>query len=318
MKKEPLVTIWILNYNGLHRLKKVLSSILNQKYNNKEILIVDNCSTDGSIEYIKHFPEIRLIENWKNLGYWAWKNILVRESKGEYILMLDNDIELIDDNLISKLLKKYNNLKNCYFLSPILIDIDKKDVTSHYGLFFSSVKKDLSVVKLRQLKTIKVGWFIWWAVFFKKTIFLQLWKYDEIYPFAIDDYDMSCRAYLQWWNCYVDTETYCIHHGIESNINKKTISFKYKYAIPWLTRIIIKNYLLLNLLFWLPIYVCWETIKSFKYGIKARTMWPIIENLKSFLKIIKDLKSTLKERKKIQKNRKVKEDVFLDIKIPKI
>jgi GT2 family glycosyltransferase len=59
---------------------------------------VDNWSTDWSIEYLKNFRNIKIIENGRNLWYGAGKNILVKESSWEYVFMLDNDIELPDDD----------------------------------------------------------------------------------------------------------------------------------------------------------------------------------------------------------------------------
>ncbi len=314
--RNPKITIGILTMNGLDRLKKIIPSIVSQKYKNKEIVVVDNWSTDGSLDYLRWFKNIKIIENWRNLWYWAWKNILVKESSWEYILMLDNDIELIKKNLLEVLLNEYIRLEKCYFLSPMLVDIDNLEKTIHYWLFNTSIKKSISVKCLQKKKVLSVWWYIWWAVFFEKQKFLDLWKYDEIYPFNLDDYDMSCRAYLQWWNCYVYTKDYCIHHGIESNTNKKTISFKYKYALSGFCRIILKNYSIKNIMIWLPVSILWISIKSIKFSISNRTFWPFIENIKSFFKVLKDLADTLQKRKSIQENRIRKKDSFLKIKPP--
>lgn len=318
MVENPKITIWILNSNWLERLKKVLPSILNQNYENKEILIVDNWSNDWSIEFLKTFTQIKIIENWKNLWYWAWKNILVKNSSWEYILMLDNDIKLPDNDFLNRISLKYKKLNSVFFISPMLVDIDNLSKTTHYWLFNSSIKKAKSIKDLKNLNYILAWWFIWWAVFFEKNKFIELWMYDEIYPFNIDDYDMSCRVYLNWWKCYIDTENYCYHYWIESNKNKKTISFKYKYALCWFLRIILKNYSFKNVIIWLPFSLIWITIKSIKFSIKNKTFWPFMENIKSIFRFLKDLPDTLKQRNIIQKNRIIKENLFLKIKPPKI
>src|SRR3989344_1917843 len=113
-KKYPLISVVMLNYNGLKYLKKTIPPILKLDYPNYEFIIVDNGSTDGSIEFIKKFKKIKLIENKENLGYGKGKNIGVKEANGEYILLLDNDI-IIREKTIIKNLIKYNN-KNTAFV----------------------------------------------------------------------------------------------------------------------------------------------------------------------------------------------------------
>ena len=96
----PLVSVVMLNYNGLKYLKETIPPILELDYPNYEFIIVDNGSTDGSIEFINEFEKIRLIENGENLGYSNGKNIGVWEAKGEYILSLDNDILILNKMFI--------------------------------------------------------------------------------------------------------------------------------------------------------------------------------------------------------------------------
>ena len=93
--KTPLISVVMLNYNGLKYLKRTIHPILKLNYPTFEFIIVDNGSTDGSIEFIKKFKRIKLIENGENLGYSKGKNIGVKHAKGEYVLLLDNDILLV-------------------------------------------------------------------------------------------------------------------------------------------------------------------------------------------------------------------------------
>ena len=67
---EESVSIIIVNYNGKKHLEKCLDSLLKISYQNYEIIIVDNHSTDGSIELIKKkYPRVNLIELEKNYGF---------------------------------------------------------------------------------------------------------------------------------------------------------------------------------------------------------------------------------------------------------
>jgi O-antigen biosynthesis protein len=67
---KPLISVVIVNFNGLRFLEPCLSSLTCQSFKNFEIMLVDNNSSDGSVGYIReHFPDITLIETGKNLGF---------------------------------------------------------------------------------------------------------------------------------------------------------------------------------------------------------------------------------------------------------
>mgnify|MGYP001186408237 CR=1 FL=1 len=93
------LSIIIVNYNGKHYLKDCLDSIANYCSSiSNEIIIVDNNSSDGSQEYLKeNYPGARLFEEKKNLGFGKANNLGVKNSKGDYILLLNNDTILLQD-----------------------------------------------------------------------------------------------------------------------------------------------------------------------------------------------------------------------------
>ena len=90
-KMNPLISIVIPNYNGLLFVEEAVESVLNQDYTNKEVIVVDDGSTDGSGEFLKKYESrIRLIET-ENRGAAAARNTGLREAKGELIAFLDSD-----------------------------------------------------------------------------------------------------------------------------------------------------------------------------------------------------------------------------------
>ena len=81
------------SYNTAKYISDSINSVLSQTYNNWELIIVDDCSTDDSIEVIKSFKDSRIIllENDKNSGAALSRNYALREAKGKWIAFLDSD-----------------------------------------------------------------------------------------------------------------------------------------------------------------------------------------------------------------------------------
>ncbi|MCD6154734.1 MAG: glycosyltransferase [Candidatus Verstraetearchaeota archaeon] len=91
---NPKVSVIIPCYNGEKFIGEAIESVLNQTYQNFEIIIVDDGSTDGSKSVIKTFlkdPRIKLIEHERNKGIPAARNTAIKASKGEFIAFLDQD-----------------------------------------------------------------------------------------------------------------------------------------------------------------------------------------------------------------------------------
>jgi len=87
-----LVSIIIVNWNGLKYLHECLSSLFNQTYSHIEIILVDNASTDGSVDFVKeNFPSVKIVQNSKNLGFAEATNIGIMKSKGELITLFNQD-----------------------------------------------------------------------------------------------------------------------------------------------------------------------------------------------------------------------------------
>jgi glycosyltransferase involved in cell wall biosynthesis len=105
-----MVSVIIPNYNNEIFLKNVISKILNNTYNNIEIIIIDDKSTDKSINIIENFESDKIIifENKENSGTYYSRNRGILMSKGAYILFVDGD-DYIDSTYIENMV---NYLKN--------------------------------------------------------------------------------------------------------------------------------------------------------------------------------------------------------------
>ena len=89
---SPTVSVVIPTYNAQSTIIRAIKSVLNQKFNNLEILIVDDKSTDGTVKTVKKiFPNLSIIELPENLGVANARNEGIRISSGKYIAFLDSD-----------------------------------------------------------------------------------------------------------------------------------------------------------------------------------------------------------------------------------
>ncbi len=118
------LSIIIVNYNVKEFLQNLIHSIEKASLNlTKEILIVDNASDDGSVEFIKEkFPQIKLIANQKNLGFGKANNIGLKQANGKYILLINPDT-LVAEDTFEKMIKFFESnseagLAGCKILNP--------------------------------------------------------------------------------------------------------------------------------------------------------------------------------------------------------
>ena len=105
---NPKVTIIVLNWNGKEDTIECLESLKHITYPNYEILLVDNGSTDGSVEcFRERYPGMEIIENGENLGFAEGNNVGIRRAMDEgadYVLLLNNDT-VVDPEFLGELVK---------------------------------------------------------------------------------------------------------------------------------------------------------------------------------------------------------------------
>lgn len=109
------VAIILVNYNGKDYLEDCINSINKIKYENYEIIVVDNKSTDNSVEYLRNLGyKITIIEAEKNGGFSYGNNIGIKyaiENNFEYFLLLNNDT-LVKEDFLSEMMKSFKNNTN--------------------------------------------------------------------------------------------------------------------------------------------------------------------------------------------------------------
>jgi len=128
MKNQPKFSVLMANYNNGSYIAEAIQSILDQTFKGWELVIVDDCSTDNSIEIIKPYlkdERIRLLNNKVNLGYVNTLKRLIDESRAEIAGILDSDDALTKD-AIEVIYDAYNKNPGCGFIYSQFIYCDGK------------------------------------------------------------------------------------------------------------------------------------------------------------------------------------------------
>lgn len=92
---EPSVAVVILNWNGQALLEKFLPGVIESQYNNLQLIVGDNASTDNSVGFVKtNYPQIRLIVNDYNYGFAEGYRKILEQVEADYYILLNSDVEV--------------------------------------------------------------------------------------------------------------------------------------------------------------------------------------------------------------------------------
>ena len=215
-QSDPVVvlSIIILNYNSRGLLKQCVRSIeMSQVSVPYEIIIVDNASHDDSVDMIEHdLPHVQLIQSPRNLGYGGGNNLGIQHARGEYILILNPDVTVLNHS-IEKLLTTFEHDSATGLVAPQLLHPDK---TIQYSCYrFPRVltpllrrtwlgettwgKKHLDWFMMRNwdhLTSQEVDWVLGGAMMMKTSLMRELGGFDPRYFLYFEDVDL-CKMLAQ-------------------------------------------------------------------------------------------------------------------------
>ncbi len=132
---HSLVSIILLNYNGEKYISQCIKSILKSDYNNFELIVVDNNSSDHSIEIVKQEyidNRIRIIQSDKNLGFAGGNNLGAEYAKGKYFVLLNIDT-IVDPKWLSELVYIMESDNTIGAAQPKLLFLDDKTIFDSAG-----------------------------------------------------------------------------------------------------------------------------------------------------------------------------------------
>jgi len=321
MPTSPLVSIIILNYNGLKVTDNCLKSVFKTKYPNFEVILVDNASTDGSAEYFsERYPAVKVMVNSENKGFSEGNNIGIRAAEGEYVALLNNDVEVTpswlselvkvaeSDPLIAacgpKILSFYNRKRFEYNgAAGGFFDIYGYPVLQ--GRIFEKIEEDHGQYN----KTRDIFWSGGCCILIRKDTLNETGLFDGIlFPDTFEEMDLCWRILLRGYRIVYVPSAKIYHMGGSSAPADQFRRWYFKQRNNLI--MMIKNYDLNNLIKTMPFRILLEipTMFAKKQRPGTKCKMPLVP-LKALIWILINFRLIWGERLVVQKKvRKVPDE----------
>ena len=222
---SPLVSIVSVNWNQPEVTLDMVKSFKNLTYSNYELIIVDNGSTKGNIDIVQDYPNVKLIKTKQNLGFAGGTNVGIRQAKGQYILLLNNDtivsphflepmVDLMESNVhigvVSPKIYYYDSPKTIQFAGTTEIN----QITGRGNKIGFKQEDDGSYSQTRPTALNNGA-----CMMVRKNVFEQIGLLSELYFMYYEEHDFCERAKQKGWQCYYIGSAY-IHHRQSMSMGK--------------------------------------------------------------------------------------------------
>ena len=215
------ISLYIAAYNAEKTIDKSIKSILQQTLKPKEIIVINDCSTDKTLSLLKNFNQIKIINNKKNYGLAKSRNIALKYSKYDLLASIDSDVICKRDWLE----KLFNTMikKNVDLIGGKLVDKYIKEPANHWRSYY--LKQNWGN------KQINNPQFVFGAnsLLNRKKIKNLNIKYNE--TFRTNGEDVNFSKILKSKNCnlYYEPKALCYHYQFDDVISLSRRYWRYSY-----------------------------------------------------------------------------------------
>ncbi len=216
MAHNDLVSVTIVTYNSGRFIKRCLESVLAQKYPNKEVIVIDNASDDGTVDILEQFEDrCQIVYNDENIGFAAAQNQAINMSTGDWVLTLNPDVLLLG-GFIQALVDaghihpKIGSVCGKLLTMRATFDIPDRPLVDSTGIYFTPMLRHLD----RGSQEVDNGHFLRYEYVFGASAAAALYRRKMIDDVSIDgeffdpdffvyreDADVAWRAQLLGWRC---------------------------------------------------------------------------------------------------------------------
>ena len=225
------VTVVIPNYNGLKFMEPCMAALEKQTCKDFEILVVDNGSSDGSVDWLRshQYPTIFLEEN---TGFSGAVNVGIKASKTPFVLLLNNDTE-VEPDFIGEMIKAIRRSDQIFAVSSKMVQMYHKELMDDAGDMYSVLgwayqrgvgRSSKGYNREREVFSACAG-----AAIYRRAVFEQIGYFDEMHFAYLEDIDVCYRAKIfGWHNRYCPTAV--VYHVGSGTSGSKYNAFKVRLA----------------------------------------------------------------------------------------
>jgi hypothetical protein len=225
IEQQPKVAIVILNWNGKKYLEQFLPSVLSSTWPDLDIVVGDNASVDGSVEFLKeNYPAIRIIQNDDNYGFTGGYNRVLQKVKADYYILLNSDIE-VHPGWINPVIALMESDPLIAAAAPKIKSFTQKDHFEHAGAaggfidrfgypfcrgrLFYEVEED----KGQYNQSGEIFWASGAALFIKKKCWDETGGFDERFFAHMEEIDLCWRLKNMAYKIMYCAESEVYHVG---------------------------------------------------------------------------------------------------------
>ena len=264
--KRMKITVVIPNYNGIEYLKKCMKSLEDQWPEPACVLLVDDCSTDGSVEWFRQeYPQCRCLVLEKNSGFSGAVNAGIKASDSEYVILLNNDTEVkagFINHMIEIMDRKGN--EDVFSASSMMIDMLKPELVDDAGDRYCALgwafSRGKGKPRTKYEKECEIFAACGGASIYRRAVFEQIGYFDEAHFMYLEDVDMGYRALIHGYRNLYQPKAQVLHAGSASSGSRYN-ERKTGWAAANSIYLIWKNMPLFQWLINLPLLLCGFLVK---------------------------------------------------------
>jgi GT2 family glycosyltransferase len=231
---HPFISIIIVNYNGLNYLDSCLSALNTQTYlrKNYEIIVVDNGSTDRSIDFLaEHYPAVVVLRNQVNEGFAKPNNQAAKIAKGEFLVLLNNDMVVSAEWLEALISTQQRTSAECVGGTILNHDGSAIDFIGGsidrfgYGYQYSHGESAQSIDRQRAEQ--EIFYACGGAMLINKRVYLAIGGLDEDFYLYYEDTDLGWRLWLLGYRVVLSPQAVSFHkhNGTAKKFSWSQIAF---------------------------------------------------------------------------------------------
>lgn len=231
---QKKVSIIILTWNGLAYTKKCLESLLARTtFNNFEVIVVDNGSTDDTVDYLESLSSVRLIRNGSNLGFTKGNNVGILASVDTDIVLLNNDIVIEQEDWLERMQNTAYRRQDIGVVGCRLVN--EQRIFLHAGTYiypetFWGQQIGGGQGEINQYNSVnEVEGVVFASVYIKREVIEKVGLLDEEFFAYFEDTDYCFRAKERGYRTVCSGDVTLIHHqNVSTNENKMSFSDLFK------------------------------------------------------------------------------------------